>query len=745
LFREPSRRDQASLQDACHTVQVSKNESGRTARGHFPKGVSGNPAGRKPRTDAAPAEQKPSITDPRFDVGDLLGSPRTLAPKAQILPGRTARQRMDDWRNNQTGMGTAGRDKRMATFFSPIALSFDQLRDLALGDDLAYKAVTLLPKEAKRPGYDVTVADAGENDAEEHDLGQDAKDKLEALGADTACQRAGEHARTFGGGVVMMGVNDGQDDLTKPLNLETIKSLDWLTVLEARECLPVYAYGNPQAAKYGDPEIYRLTSRNVLPTRNGQYGAGTFDIHESRLLIFDGLRVSRYQSTAARGGWGESIFVQIWRVLRDFNTAFSAAGVLVTDFGQTVIKMARLWASLDTDEGKAFEDRLAAMDYSRSTNNAIVIDAEDSFERTQTPVNGLSDLLEKFQVRLAAACGMPLTLLFGTSPAGMNATGESDIRFFYDRVDEYRQTTLAPALRRLLQVVFRTIGNKKEPEKWSLKFKPLWQESAKEQAAAMLTQSQADLNWVNMQAITPEEVTSSHWGQGEYSPHLTIDHTGRDEHAADMESAATPEDMAAMGRDPTAPAAAAPPNGAQLSSMMEIVKAAVSGEIPRESAQALLQVAIPTLSPAQATALLGPAGFKPVVPEPPPGRGGPPMTAKPEPPAEAPRADGDDKLARTKKDLLRRLSPSGTCAACKQTGGKLEVDHVNGRNWSPRELSKTQRAARYWDEYDRGVKLRALCRSCNGSDGAKNKQKHDSADAQDPDQPRAPLADEHAE
>lgn len=474
----------------------------------------------------------------------------------------SAAVRKDEWQNFFTGMGIFGRDKRMGASFAAHSLSFDQLKDLWLCDDLAARAVETIPREAMRQGYDVMIA-SSQDDDEPEDLGymgyanpeltepevppeqEDSLDhaelasevtqKLDDLGADEYLEIVGSYERGYGGGALLIGANDGQEDMTQPLNLDRVRSLDWLTPLEARELLPLYAYGDPRAPKYGQPEIYQLQSRSTLPS----YGGGTFSttmmVHETRLIILPGIRVSRYQTSTARGGWGESVLNRVYRVLRDFNTAWQAAGVLVTDFAQSVIKIAGLWEALALDGEKAFQNRLAAMEYGRSVVNAVTIDAGDSYERQQTPLSGLPDLLEKFAVRLAAACDMPLTLLFGTSPAGMNATGESDIRFFYDRVASYQKRKMEPALRRLCQIVFRTIGNKVEPEKWALKFRPLWQDSAKDKAAAMLTQAQADVAWITAGVVSPEEVAAAHWGKGEYDPNLTIDFDARAalEHAID--------------------------------------------------------------------------------------------------------------------------------------------------------------------------------------------------------------------
>lgn len=49
------------------------------------------------------------------------------------------------------------------------------------------------------------------------------------------------------------------------------------------------------------------------------------------------------------------------------------------------------------------------------------------------------------------------------------------------------------------------------------------------------------------------------------------------------------------------------------------------------------------------------------------------------------------------------------CAICGSTAG-LSVDHEEGRVWNVRALNMYARMKEYCDEYERGVKLRLLCR-----------------------------------
>lgn len=71
--------------------------------------------------------------------------------------------------------------------------------------------------------------------------------------------------------------------------------------------------------------------------------------------------------------------------------------------------------------------------------------------------------------------------------------------------------------------------------------------------------------------------------------------------------------------------------------------------------------------------------------------------------------------------LLEALAPDSRCACCGAVYQleDLEVDHVDGRTWRGRALNFLDRIRRQWREFDRGVRLRALCRRCNASDGAR--------------------------
>ena len=74
---------------------------------------------------------------------------------------------------------------------------------------------------------------------------------------------------------------------------------------------------------------------------------------------------------------------------------------------------------------------------------------------------------------------------------------------------------------------------------------------------------------------------------------------------------------------------------------------------------------------------------------------------------------GTEWAIKARKQLI--LDLGGKCVSC-GTKRMLEVDHINGRNWTPRNVSSDTRVRRYLKESKEG-KLQVLCKSCNSAKG----------------------------
>jgi hypothetical protein len=70
------------------------------------------------------------------------------------------------------------------------------------------------------------------------------------------------------------------------------------------------------------------------------------------------------------------------------------------------------------------------------------------------------------------------------------------------------------------------------------------------------------------------------------------------------------------------------------------------------------------------------------------------------------------RAAEIKTHLINALGDR--CDLC-GSGEALEIDHVDGRKWRLSSVSSHRRWKRSLEEFENGVRLRLLCRSCNAS------------------------------
>jgi hypothetical protein len=126
----------------------------------------------------------------------------------------------------------------------------------------------------------------------------------------------------------------------------------------------------------------------------------------------------------------------------------------------------------------------------QSNEGMSIMDATDKFEAHQFNFAGLSEVLTQFGQQLSGAAQIPLVRLFGQSPAGLNSTGESDIRNYYDMINSQQEAKLRGPVQVLLEVLYRSEFGQPLPDGFEFSFRPLWQlaEDQKAQASLQITQ-----------------------------------------------------------------------------------------------------------------------------------------------------------------------------------------------------------------------------------------------------------------
>ncbi len=502
-------------------------------------------------------------------------------------------------------------------------LSFKDIEDRWRGSDLAARIVEAVPNEMTREGWELSIQPSEdeespeeanseyeeperedafppkmvdpqmaamqpppepkvkpleEKDDEEGRICEELEGMMDELCAHHRILLALQYERAYGGAAILVGADDGAKDLTKPLNEDNISEVRWLNVFAGGRDGEVIAreyYSNPRDAYYGEPEIYEIRNR-AMPVRFATYGGSSapkdfngtspFRVHASRLIVFNGATVSS-QLRVDNQGWGDSIFSKVETPLSQFSQTWAGVANLMAQFHQDVLKVSGLAVGMaggnKASRGNPLTARARTIQQTKSMVRMLLIDGEEEFERLTASLGGVDAVLQQFALRLAAAADMPVTLLMGQSPAGMNATGESDTRMWYDRVAAMQKRILLPQLKKLYRLLMLSKDGPTsgvEPEKWNIKFHPLYQLSDLEQAQMRKTVAETDKLYIDAGVLSPEEVATSTYGGSEWSMERTIDFEGRQKITEEHEIAKE-EHAQKLAEMPKPDEPAVPPNG----------------------------------------------------------------------------------------------------------------------------------------------------------------------------------------
>lgn len=446
----------------------------------------------------------------------------------------------DGWENVLTGLGTT-RDKRLGGRVRGVATSTDRTKfeNIYLGNDVAATIVDLPAREMLREWIDLQIAEASESSlrseqgsAGRAEIKQSTMQGLEVLQAQAKLTEALTWAGGFGGSLVFLGVDDGighdPSRLRDPLNEDSLRSFDFLTVFDRFDVSIHSVNQDMTSPKFGEPETYLVQALNDVGRGVGM----TNIVHASRFLRFDGVLTPRMRKQR-NGGWSDSVYVRVEECLRDFNLTWDGVAHLMQDISQAVLRMKGLAAAISSDNDDLVLKRMQTMDICRGVSRLIPLDSDsEDFQRIATPLAGVPEILDRFMLRLSAAARMPATLLFGQSPAGLSATGESDIRFFYDQIKARQERELRGPVSRILELLFKSASGPtrgKEPESWTFTFNPLWQLSDEQEANVRKVTAETDQIYIQNGVLTEEEVTLSRFGGDRYSTETTIDKDARAE------------------------------------------------------------------------------------------------------------------------------------------------------------------------------------------------------------------------
>ena len=290
--------------------------------------------------------------------------------------------------------------------------------------------------------------------------------------------------RLYGGAAGLIMIRGQEGMLGQPLELESIYPgtfqglyiLDrWQGVVPGMEL--VFEGGEPV------PAYYSITDAR---------GNTVAKVHHSRLVRFTG-RDLPFLERVAELYWGESEVEALYNdVVKHDNVAANMAALTFRANVDTmeVQNLDQLFSVTSGEQQRRFWNVMQAQSVMKSNFGMQLVNRGDQIKNTQYTFTGLQEVYDSMCLDLSGASRIPVTKLFGRSPAGMNATGESDLRNYYDYVDTLREAKLRPILEKLLPVLAMSAWGA-VPDGLDITFPPLWTPTAKEVAEIAKTKSEA--------------------------------------------------------------------------------------------------------------------------------------------------------------------------------------------------------------------------------------------------------------
>lgn len=315
--------------------------------------------------------------------------------------------------------------------------------------------------------------------------------ELDRLKLDVHLSRAMRLSRLHGKSYILLATADNKP-LSEPISDN--KELSYITTLSVSQ-LAAGSELRPASEAggcYDKPVYYRL--------QKGASSTGNEIIHHSRIIEIV---------------WsdGDSVLQNIHSELLRFASVNSNAASLVHEAKIDIIKTPDLAGNIERN-GESIIKRFGLVSMLKSNNGTVLLDTEEDYISKTYNFSGLPDLMQEFAVQLSGVADIPFTILFGRSPAGLNSTGEHDLKNYYDTVGSYQRDYLRPVLQKLLDMIS---GYLLPNEDITLIFSPLWQIDEKTLSEIEKNNAERDIKYLENGIITEAHVAKQLVEQDTYT------------------------------------------------------------------------------------------------------------------------------------------------------------------------------------------------------------------------------------
>ena len=343
---------------------------------------------------------------------------RPTTQKASKIPTKSQMKKFED-SFHYAGMnaGAMARDvtaRGNGYFFREIRLQYNELNSIYQTVPVVRRALELITGHLLKNGVSFAIPDNPEATAEVTKLA----DRVHIKDLITECALL--TLINGCGGILLI---DKTQMANKPVDLKRLKGR-----------VPKFSVVDGQYLTI-TPELEPLNPNFYKPKNIAVWG---HCFHPTWVNFFKGLPVSQVLMPMYNYG-GMSLIENAYQTIVNDELISKAIPNIVYRSSVVNYKISGMKDSIRAGEEQSVLKYISDTENMKSILNATVTDGEDAVEVVSRELSGLGELDARSCYRVAAAFGISATVLWGKSPDGMNATGQSDLENFYNSIGVWQE------------------------------------------------------------------------------------------------------------------------------------------------------------------------------------------------------------------------------------------------------------------------------------------------------------------
>lgn len=346
----------------------------------------------------------------------------------------------DGWSNPVASIN-AHNSLMQHSFFTHNKISYSELCMLSC-DDLINNAIQTITRECLNKWGEIKITNSDIKLDEQEIIINKINQRFLELDINNICYNAIQTSLIYGGVGIYIDVGDEDKANELLLKSEFFKSQK---ILKSMKVVEPYLF-SPQRLNVNNP----LSDNFMKPDE--WYISGVGSIHASRLYTLIFFDVPNLLKPVYN-----CLGISLCQLMKDKVKSAETIRQCLTDlmlrFKTDIIKTPSLLGNPEL-----LKDRIDLYNASKNNLGTLVLSDQEEFINSVTAITGLDKIQSQAFENVASSARLPAVKLLGLTPSGFNATGEFDLKNYYDVIRGYQNTTIKPFIDKIIDILSLELG-----------------------------------------------------------------------------------------------------------------------------------------------------------------------------------------------------------------------------------------------------------------------------------------------